>query len=164
GWPHHRPGRRAAAACRPANCCRGRCDPRAARPRRAPGDSIAAPPGSRAGRRRNARPTGGSVPDRVPAPRGAGGTAGRQCCGWFIAAAAAQALLMSAHPLSLRIVARGRRDLEPRGRSDEMVHFVGLDVSVKATSVCVVDDAGKVIVEQKVPTEPADIIALLTSL
>jgi len=26
-----------------------------------------------------------------------------------------------------------------------MVHFVGLDVSVKATSVCVVDDAGKVI-------------------
>ena len=45
-----------------------------------------------------------------------------------------------------------------------MVHFVGLDVSVKETSVCVVDDAGKVIFEQKVLTEPADIIALLTSL
>ena len=45
-----------------------------------------------------------------------------------------------------------------------MVHFVGLDVSVKETSVCVVDDAGKVILEQKVSTEPADIIALLTSL
>ena len=45
-----------------------------------------------------------------------------------------------------------------------MAHFVGLDVSVKETSVCVVDDAGKVILEQKVPTEPADIIALLTSL
>src|SRR5882762_6052820 len=45
-----------------------------------------------------------------------------------------------------------------------MEHFVGLDVSVKATSVCVVDDAGKVILEQKIPTEPADIIALLTSL
>jgi predicted NBD/HSP70 family sugar kinase len=29
-----------------------------------------------------------------------------------------------------------------------MVHFVGLDVSVKETSVCVVDDAGKVILEQ----------------
>src|SRR6266403_540633 len=55
-------------------------------------------------------------------------------------------------------------DLDPRGRSDEMVHFVGLDVSVKATSVCVVDDAGKVILEQKVPTEPAAIIALLNSL
>src|SRR5215469_13712585 len=45
-----------------------------------------------------------------------------------------------------------------------MGYFVGLDVSVKETSVCVVDDAGKVILEQKVPTEPADIIALLTSL
>ena len=45
-----------------------------------------------------------------------------------------------------------------------MAHFVGLDVSVKETSVCVVDDVGKVILEQKVPTEPADIIALLTSL
>src|SRR4051812_35733173 len=45
-----------------------------------------------------------------------------------------------------------------------MAHFAGLDVSVKETSVCVVDDAGKVILEQKVPTEPADIIALLTSL
>src|SRR6266567_7216461 len=72
--------------------------------------------------------------------------------------------MMSAHPLSLTIVDRGRRDLEHRGRSDEMTHFVGLDVSVKETSLCVVDDAGKVILEQKVPTEPADIIALLTSL
>ena len=44
------------------------------------------------------------------------------------------------------------------------MHFVGLDVSAKATSVCVVDDAGKVILEQKVPTDPADIIAILTSL
>ena len=45
-----------------------------------------------------------------------------------------------------------------------MAHFVGLDVSVKETSVCVVYNAGKVILEQQVPTEPADIIALLTSL
>ena len=45
-----------------------------------------------------------------------------------------------------------------------MVHFVGLDVSMKETSVCVVDDAGRVIFEQKVLTKPADIIALLTSL
>ena len=54
---------------------------------------------------------------------------------WCIAAAAAQAWMMSAHPLSLTIVDRGRRDLEHRGRSDEMVHFVGVDVSVKETSV-----------------------------
>ena len=45
-----------------------------------------------------------------------------------------------------------------------MAHFVGLDVSVKETSVCVVDDAGKVIFEQKILTEPADIITLLSSL
>ena len=45
-----------------------------------------------------------------------------------------------------------------------MAHFVGLDVSVKETSVCVVDAAGRVILEQKVPTDPADIIAILTSL
>src|SRR5580693_6298934 len=68
--------------------------------------------------------------------------------------------MLSAHPL----LDRGRRDLEHRGRSGAMAHFVGLDVSVKETSVCVVDDTGKVILEQKVPTEPADIIALLTSL
>src|ERR1700738_170817 len=59
---------------------------------------------------------------------------------------------------------RGRCDLEHRGRSDEMAHFVGLDVSVKETSVCVVDDAGKGILEQKIIPEPADIIALLASL
>src|SRR5271170_5069060 len=60
----------------------------------------------------------------------------------------------------------GSRSVRSRasGRSDEMVHFVGLDVSVKETSVCVVDDAGKVILERKVPTEPGDIIALLASL
>ena len=45
-----------------------------------------------------------------------------------------------------------------------MMHFVGLDVLVKETSVCVVNDTGKVILEQKVPTEPAAIIALLSSL
>ena len=45
-----------------------------------------------------------------------------------------------------------------------MAHFVGLDVSVRETSVCVVDDVGKVILEQKVQTEPDAIIALLTSL
>lgn len=45
-----------------------------------------------------------------------------------------------------------------------MAHFVGLDVSVKETSVCVVDDTGKVPCERKVPTEPDDIAVLLTSI
>jgi transposase len=36
-----------------------------------------------------------------------------------------------------------------------MAHFVGLDVSVKETSVCVVDAAGQVVLEQKVrPSRP----------
>jgi transposase len=65
---------------------------------------------------------------------------------------------------SVKMSDRGRFELEHRGRSDEMAHFVGLDVSVKETSVCVVDAAGTVILEQKVTTDPADIITLLTSL
>jgi transposase len=44
-----------------------------------------------------------------------------------------------------------------------MTHFVGLDVPVKETAVCVVDEAGTVICEQKVPSEPDDIVTLLTS-
>ena len=31
-----------------------------------------------------------------------------------------------------------------------MDHFAGLDVSVKATSVCIVDDTGKIVREVKV--------------
>ena len=45
-----------------------------------------------------------------------------------------------------------------------MAHFVGLDVSVKETAVCVVDEVGEVVLEQKVPTEPDDIVTLLTSI
>jgi transposase len=45
-----------------------------------------------------------------------------------------------------------------------MTHFVGLDVSVKETAVCIVDHAGKLACERKVPTEPEDIVALLTSI
>lgn len=45
-----------------------------------------------------------------------------------------------------------------------MTHFVGLDVSVQETAVCVVDEVGKVICERKVPSEPEDIAVLLTSI
>jgi transposase len=44
-----------------------------------------------------------------------------------------------------------------------MTHFVGLDVSVKETVVCIVDDTGKLMGEQNVPTEPDDIVTLLIS-
>jgi transposase len=42
-----------------------------------------------------------------------------------------------------------------------MDHFAGLDVSVKATSVCIVDDAGKVVREVKVTSEPEALLAVL---
>src|SRR5689334_24803227 len=45
-------------------------------------------------------------------------------------------------------------------RSAAMQHYVGLDdLSVKQTSVCIVDKAGKVIREVKVATEPMAILA-----
>ena len=43
-----------------------------------------------------------------------------------------------------------------------MQYYVGLDVSVNETSVCIVDKAGKVIREVKVATEPVAILAVLT--
>ena len=43
-----------------------------------------------------------------------------------------------------------------------MTHYAGLDVSVRTTSVCIVDDAGKVVRETRISTEPAAIIAVLT--
>jgi predicted NBD/HSP70 family sugar kinase len=35
-----------------------------------------------------------------------------------------------------------------------MAYFAGLDVSVKETSVCIVDDAGKIMREARVASEP----------
>jgi len=43
-----------------------------------------------------------------------------------------------------------------------MQYYAGLDVSVKETSVCIVNKAGKVIREVKVATKPAAILAALT--
>src|SRR5512140_461200 len=42
-----------------------------------------------------------------------------------------------------------------------MDHFAGLDVSVKDTSVCVVDDTGKIVREVKVASEPEALLAIL---
>jgi transposase len=44
-----------------------------------------------------------------------------------------------------------------------MDHFAGLDVSVKQTSVCIVDDTGKIVREAKVTSEPEALLAVLTS-
>src|SRR5450631_4370452 len=44
-----------------------------------------------------------------------------------------------------------------------MDHFAGLDVSVKETSVCIVDDTGRLIREVKVASEPEALLPVLTS-
>ena len=42
-----------------------------------------------------------------------------------------------------------------------MDHFAGLDVSLKETSICIVDDAGKIVREVKVASEPEALLAVL---
>jgi transposase len=42
-----------------------------------------------------------------------------------------------------------------------MDHFAGLDVSVKETSVCILDDTGKTVKEVKVGSEPQALLKVL---
>src|SRR3982750_4676292 len=42
-----------------------------------------------------------------------------------------------------------------------MDYFAGLDVAVKETSVCIVDDTGRIVREVKVASEPAALLAVL---
>jgi transposase len=44
-----------------------------------------------------------------------------------------------------------------------MDHFAGLDVSVKETSICIVDDTGKIVREVKVASEPEALLQVLTN-
>jgi transposase len=44
-----------------------------------------------------------------------------------------------------------------------MDHFAGLDVSVKETSVCIVDETGRIVREAKVASEPAALLAVLSN-
>src|SRR5450756_1351134 len=44
-----------------------------------------------------------------------------------------------------------------------MDHSVGLDVSVKETSVCIVDDTGRIVREVKVASEPEDLLRVLAN-
>ena len=43
-----------------------------------------------------------------------------------------------------------------------MDYFAGLDVSVKETSVCIVDDTGKIVREVKIASEPEALLAVLS--
>ena len=42
-----------------------------------------------------------------------------------------------------------------------MDYFAGLDVSVKETSICIVDDAGRIVREVKVVSEPDALLKVL---
>jgi transposase len=44
-----------------------------------------------------------------------------------------------------------------------MDHFAGLDVSVKETSVCIVDDTGRIVREVRVASEPEALLQVLRS-
>ena len=44
-----------------------------------------------------------------------------------------------------------------------MDHFAGLDVSVKETSACIVDDTGRIVREVKVASEPDALLPVLTN-
>ena len=44
-----------------------------------------------------------------------------------------------------------------------MDYFAGLDVSVKETSVCVVDDTGRIVREVRVASEPEALLPVLTN-
>ncbi len=43
-----------------------------------------------------------------------------------------------------------------------MKHYAGLDVSLKETAVCIVDETGKVCREAKVPSHPEDLVGILS--
>jgi transposase len=44
-----------------------------------------------------------------------------------------------------------------------MDYFAGLDISVKETSVCIVDDAGKIVREARVASEPEALLQVLAN-
>src|SRR3974377_2422209 len=62
------------------------------------------------------------------------------------------------------MVKRGHRCTGPKHQKEKrsMDYFAGLDVSVKDTSVCIVDGTGKIVREVKVASEPAALLAVLT--
>src|SRR5579864_1622350 len=61
------------------------------------------------------------------------------------------------------MVKRGHRCKGPKHQKEKhsMDYFAGLDVSVKDTSVCIVDETGKIIREVKVLSEPEALLTVL---
>jgi transposase len=51
--------------------------------------------------------------------------------------------------------------LKHQNEKRSMEHFAGLDVSVKETSVCIVDDTARIVREAKVASEPEALLKVL---
>src|ERR671910_1749447 len=51
--------------------------------------------------------------------------------------------------------------LEPQWEKRSMKHYAGLDVSVQETSVCILDETGKICREVKVTSHPEDLLQIL---
>jgi transposase len=67
--------------------------------------------------------------------------------------------------LRFRLMVKRGLHLQPQaseGEARAMDHFAGLDVSVKETSVCIVDDTGLIVREIKVASEPEDLLQVLS--
>jgi hypothetical protein len=68
--------------------------------------------------------------------------------------------------LRFRLMVERGPHLRPQaseGEARAMDHFAGLDVSVKETSICIVDDTGRIVREVKVASEPEDLLAVLAN-
>jgi hypothetical protein len=52
----------------------------------------------------------------------------------------------------------GLKHQKEKGSMDD---FAGLDVSVKETSLCIVDDAGRIVREARIASEPEALLAVL---
>ena len=64
----------------------------------------------------------------------------------------------------VRLISRNGKDLTyrfPFAVKRSMDHFAGLDVSVKETSVCIVDDTGEIVREVRVASEPEALLEVM---
>src|SRR5438046_9812288 len=63
------------------------------------------------------------------------------------------------------MVKRGHCSTGPKHQKEKrsMDYFAGLHVSVKETSVCIVDDTGRIVREVKVASEPDALLSVLTN-
>src|ERR1700716_2227620 len=65
--------------------------------------------------------------------------------------------------LRFRLMVKRGPWLRPQASEGEahMYHFAGLDVSVKETSICIVDETGRIVLEAKVASEPEALLQVL---